>query len=1111
MKRRAHSQDPFDLSVGYISPPRPSPAEVSDDEEVPGTPQPSSPLESEVPGTPQHAPEADAVAPAAAADDGERKLHRNVLCPCPDCPFGAEDGTKLAAHWRLQHSYVPALPYRAHFVPLGVAICEDCIMPFQNVLMHRGHCAPRLARWQARQLVEVKDDRPDPVPDVLDQDATALSEFVANCPPLLRSVPLRAESAFVAAASAAFAKLNRAATPNAVHAAVVDVCLLPRTLLRTGKGNKRAARIALSLRRSLDALKDNVPLHEILLAPADAQLSQQPGVPSTSQRARRARACFRSGAGLGQALQQLRNNGVADVADPQVFRKLLELHPIAPPLLLSDIKVPDSPPVNIAADDAFRKRVNRLPRGKAAGIDGWTNEMLFPLSGDAECLRGIALMAELFTNGSLSPVTLAMLNSGRLTAALKPDGAGVRPIVVDSVFVRLAKHIALAESRLEMRQALAPFDQSFTSRGGAERIAHLLRNALNSDGQMVVSFDITNAFNTRSRAAILQALFQAKSLSRLWRIAWATYAKPLLAFARGSDGELKSLKSFQGVRQGDHLGLLFALSLVPDLKLIQQRCPAVKIVSYQDNIYAIGAPDQCVKAVPVFRDVLAVSGSLLNMRKCEAVFFGGAENIDPALRNRMIDLGLRFVEANWLTLGVAISSSLPSNGDAARVAVQEAAAEHVKLLDTLADKAFSSQEAMLYLRCLASPAQVYAARTTPPDLFLPTARAVDEAVQRTVQSRLGLELTPTSLTQLRLPLRLGGLGLPSLESISYSAFVASLANAAPLFARLDVPILDSVLYNAVDSITNAAPATIEHLPPSRDEDLKRPDLYNERFTEYFSQTTAAGALLHPPIGLQKILFRSLQDRWHQGWRDQAATPFENRRITSLCRKLASAWLGVFPEDAETTIQDDQWSICVRHHLDLPLASVMPKNCACGAVLAAKSRCHLMTCKHQRGNGHIQRHDAVLKVIQNAINNAGGRAYVQVRDLSDAKRLRPDLECAIGDKNLLADVQVIHPATRSRLRQRQPTANAAREKSAKYRALYGEQKAHADFVPLIFETYGGFGKSARDFCSRVSEQAVASGFSSRRAVASLISRVAIAIQRGNARTVLLSLRNCGRLN
>jgi hydroxylamine reductase (hybrid-cluster protein) len=181
-----------------------------------------------------------------------------------------------------------------------------------------------------------------------------------------------------------------------------------------------------------------------------------------------------------------------------------------------------------------------------------------------------------------------------------------------------------------------------------------------------------------------------------------------------------------------------------------------------------------------------------------------------------------------------------------------------------------------------------------------------------------------------------------------------------------------------------------------------------------------------------------------------------------------------------------------------------------SVLAAKSRCHLMTCKHQSGNGHIQRHDAVLKVIQNA-NNAGGRAYVQVRDLSDTKRLRPDLECAIGDKNLLADVQVIHPATNSRLRQPNPTVSAARDKTAKYSSLVGEHKAHSQFVPLIFEAYGGFGKSARDFCSRVSEQAVASGFSSRRAVLSLVSRVAIAIQRGNARTVLLSLRNCARLD
>jgi hypothetical protein len=156
---------------------------------------------------------------------------------------------------------------------------------------------------------------------------------------------------------------------------------------------------------------------------------------------------------------------------------------------------------------------------------------------------------------------------------------------------------------------------------------------------------------------------------------------------------------------------------------------------------------------------------------------------------------------------------------------------------------------------------------------------------------------------MKLPLRLGGLGLPLLESISFPAFVASLANAAPLFSRLNVPVLDSVLLSAVQLVVGAAPATAEHLPADRDSDLKEPGACNTRFVGHFAATTPAGALLNP-VGLQKILFRAMQDRWHQQWRVLASTPFASRRVASLTRKLASAWLGVHPEDVETTINDE---------------------------------------------------------------------------------------------------------------------------------------------------------------------------------------------------------------
>jgi hypothetical protein len=139
----------------------------------------------------------------------------------------------------------------------------------------------------------------------------------------------------------------------------------------------------------------------------------------------------------------------------------------------------------------------------------------------------------------------------------------------------------------------------------------------------------------------------------------------------------------------------------------------------------------------------------------------------------------------------------------------------------------------------------------------------------------------------------------------------------------------------------------------------------------------------------------------------------------------------------------------------------------------------------------------------------------VRDLAEqpADRRRPDLECVIADVSLLADVQIIHPTSKSHLKEKSPHSMAARLKTSKYSDLFGAGKPHTEFVPLIFDAYGGVPKLTRDFFARIgelSELSASGGFmTQRRCVELLVSRVAIAIQRGNAKTVQQGLRDIKR--
>lgn len=1063
---------------------------------------------SQVPGTPPRSPASPK--PAESPLD-EQILRSPLLCNAPSCSHSFADATSLGKHWRAHHADVAA-DSKAHsefFEKIGLVPCPHCRMPFAGIALHMYSCEARLRKQtregKEREAAEAEEEAHRAIVP-FDLAGTHLARYIADAPRLLRSIPERNKTLFVTAASTAFAALSRARTAEEIHKAVVNVLLLPRSLLKTGRGNRRARRVDKALRRALDLIKSGDSLQELFM-PGNEDEHASPAAASIAAKARRFREALRSGAGLGFASGKLRSSGIADVSDPEVFRGVLALHPmpIAPPFGMKRVSLPASAPhTRIVADDAFRKRILSLSRGRAPGLDGWTNEMLSTVAADPEALRGIAAFVELYTNGEIPPKTLPALNAGRLTPVLKSqDSKAVRPITVDSSLVRLAKQISVNDARAEMNAALAPTDQSFGERGGAERIVHLLRNALNA-GRMVIAFDIINAFNTRSRVKILESLFQAKSLDRLWRIAWNAYSTPSVAFARGSDGKLKEFTNFSGVKQGDPLGILFALSLVSSFKKIRLACPDIELISFQDNLYIFGAPEACVAAVDVVKNELAADGSVLNLLKTEAVYYA-KKDLPAAVPTALAARNIKLTRDCWATLGSALpNAALPNESQAL---VDKLAGEHLTTLLQLSNKAFTFQEAVLLLRLLASPSQIHAARCTPPRFFHLAAAMVNETVVNVIKARMQVDKLPGKvIVQLRLPLRFGGLGLQSLADISAPAFIASLANAAPLFASHALPILDDATLSAVsDLLDQSAPASSELVPvPAAGETAS---LYLRRFVTWFSERDLRQNLVHSPIGLQRLLTHGFQERRFQEFQDNARTPFAKSRLKSLTRKGASTWLKVLPTDPFTVLPCPEFDIALRHHCDLPLAKSLPVTCRCGK-LGLHSKVHFMTCKSQTGNGHIKRHDTVVRAIQSAINNSGATASIEIRGLNHDKNDRPDLECVLGATSILADVMVLHPATPSRLAKpdTDPLAEAAKVKTAKYASLVGDGKLHEEFVPLIFEAYGACGPPARDFFKRIAAAAQLAGYSRQGTLATLAARVAIAIQRGNARTVLLAIAN-----
>jgi hypothetical protein len=112
---------------------------------------------------------------------------------------------------------------------------------------------------------------------------------------------------------------------------------------------------------------------------------------------------------------------------------------------------------------------------------------------------------------------------------------------------------------------------------------------------------------------------------------------------------------------------------------------------------------------------------------------------------------------------------------------------------------------------------------------------------------------------------------------------------------------------------------------------------------------------------------------------------------------------------------------------------------------------------------------------------------------------------LGAYNILADVVILHPTVKSRVDNDNALSAAAEDKAKKYSDLYGPGKPHGEFVGLAFEAYGGFSEQARAFLYRIATFAILSDCSANFTAEWMVDRVAIAIQRGNAKTVLASLR------
>jgi hypothetical protein len=355
-----------------------------------------------------------------------------------------------------------------------------------------------------------------------------------------------------------------------------------------------------------------------------------------------------------------------------------------------------------------------------------------------------------------------------LVVLLKPHGAGLRPILIGETLLRVASS-ACCEAIQPLVRQLDPGQFGVATPDGSSFVTYVVREWVASDPcRRAIKWDWTNAYNSIDRELFLRWLdLNAPAVASFYRAIFAGVS-PIAS----DDGSTFSLST--GGQQGNPS--MTALFAIAQGVIFGQYAPplpdGVSRLSFVDDSYFLlteaQLPDFC-NWLHVMQSVAASFGLCPNVDK--SVVFGHGRGPDlligDHLRIRHVDTSVSAVDI----LGIPFSTSRAVLVDAFRSSVVAKSQREVDALVAVGDP----QLALLGLRYSVSRRLVYAARCTPPDILVEAARDFDVKLVSAICSLVALPSVPTSADLrglLRLPFRLGGLGLPTTADLAPSCFVA---------------------------------------------------------------------------------------------------------------------------------------------------------------------------------------------------------------------------------------------------------------------------------------------------------------------------------------------------
>ena len=791
--------------------------------------------------------------------------------------------------------------------------------------------------------------------------------------------------------------------------------------------------------------------------------------PGSDQRLKRGVSAKFSDGDIKGAIRLLTSTESIAPRNDETLNLLKQKHPSTPEnLTLPAPPTEDMPAPAVARVEDVRKALASFRPGSAGGPDGIRPGHLVALTSRKSGEAGVRLLGSLteFVNlvlgGEVPEFARSVFYGASLTALGKKDG-GVRPIAVGSTLRRLATKVGAKPLSSKIGDNLRPSQLGYSTPGGCEAAAHAARRYIGeaSHRRVLFKIDMANAFNCLRRDVFLSAA--REKAPEIYRLLWQAYSAPSTLFYGDTN-----LSSESGIQQGDPFGpALFSLGID---RLIQGLNCELNIWYLDDG--SIGdSPEKVLSCVEkLIRDLNEI-GLVVNQSKCELIILHHSE--EEALRTeksfRDMIPGLKVVQqSDCSLLGAPLADAGISATMREKVGDLERMSSRLELVE-------SHQAFVLLKNCFALPKVQYILRSSPVYKQVEELDRFDQTLISALSSITNVRFEGESLEQAVLPVRLGGLGIRLSKHIALPSFVSSLHSVRDLVDAIlqNVSLADdSSLQTAVEAWRDKIPGIA--LPENAD------------------------------LGSQKTWDRPLSE-------SSAAKLLERADQVSRARLLAASsresglWLHALPSPALGTLLDSE-SFRVSVALRVGAFVCKPHTCRCGQAMDAKGL-HGLSCKYSAGRH--PRHAALNDVVRRALQSAGVPSILEPVGVDRGDGKRPDGITVFPFANgrcLCWDATCTDTFAMSHLNSSAVSVgSAAGAAEESKRRKYASLAARFRFEPVAVETAGTFGGSTGSFIAEIGRR-ISEITGDRRETYWLEQRIGLAVQRGNALSILTAIKD-----